>query len=36
MESEVIEILPLAYMRGRTLSHACIILDEGQNATASR
>ena len=33
MESEVIEILPLAYMRGRTLSHACIILDEGQNAT---
>ena len=36
MESEVIEILPLAYMRGRTLSHACIILDEGQNATAEQ
>ena len=33
MESEVIEILPLAYMRGRTLSNSCIILDEGQNAT---
>ena len=36
MEAEVIEILPLAYMRGRTLSHACIILDEGQNATAEQ
>lgn len=36
MESEVIEILPLAYMRGRTLSNACIILDEGQNATAEQ
>ncbi|AWM39025.1 PhoH-like protein [Gemmata obscuriglobus] len=36
MESEVIEILPLAYMRGRTLSHACIILDEGQNATCEQ
>ena len=36
MESEVIEILPLAYMRGRTLSHACIILDEGQNATSEQ
>ncbi|HEY1188005.1 MAG TPA: PhoH family protein [Gemmata sp.] len=36
MESEVIEILPLAYMRGRTLSHSCIILDEGQNATAEQ
>ena len=36
MESEVIEILPLGYMRGRTLSHACIILDEGQNATAEQ
>jgi phosphate starvation-inducible PhoH-like protein len=33
MESEVIEIVPLAYMRGRTLSNACMILDEGQNAT---
>ena len=36
MESEVIEILPLGYMRGRTLSHACIILDEGQNATVEQ
>jgi phosphate starvation-inducible PhoH-like protein len=36
MENDVIEILPLAYMRGRTLSNACIILDEGQNATTSQ
>ncbi len=36
MESEIIEILPLAYMRGRTLSNAAIILDEGQNSTAAQ
>jgi phosphate starvation-inducible PhoH-like protein len=36
MESDIIEILPLAYMRGRTLSNACIILDEGQNATVAQ
>jgi phosphate starvation-inducible PhoH-like protein len=30
----VIEIAPLAFMRGRTLSHAIIILDEAQNCTA--
>ncbi len=36
MASEVIEIVPLAYMRGRTLSSACIILDEGQNATVAQ
>ncbi|MBN9121951.1 MAG: PhoH family protein [Planctomycetes bacterium] len=36
MESEVIEIVPLAYMRGRTLNQACIILDEGQNATVAQ
>ena len=30
----VIEIAPLAFMRGRTLSHAMIILDEAQNCTA--
>lgn len=36
MESDIIEILPLAYMRGRTLNAACIILDEGQNATAAQ
>ncbi len=32
-EKEVIEIAPLAYMRGRTLDRAFIILDEGQNTT---
>jgi phosphate starvation-inducible PhoH-like protein len=32
-DEEVIEIVPLAYMRGRTLDRAFIILDEGQNAT---
>jgi phosphate starvation-inducible PhoH-like protein len=31
-----IEIVPLAYMRGRTLNDACIILDEAQNATTSQ
>jgi len=33
MENRVIEIAPLAYMRGRTLDNAFIILDEAQNAT---
>jgi phosphate starvation-inducible PhoH-like protein len=33
MERATIEIAPLAYMRGRTLNHAFIILDEAQNAT---
>jgi phosphate starvation-inducible PhoH-like protein len=33
MTNRVIEIAPLAYMRGRTLDHAYIILDEAQNAT---
>ena len=33
MEKGAIEIAPLAYMRGRTLSNAFIILDEAQNAT---
>lgn len=33
IDNDVIEILPLAYMRGRTLNNALIILDEGQNAT---
>jgi phosphate starvation-inducible protein PhoH and related proteins len=32
-DEETIEIVPLAYMRGRTLDNAFIILDEGQNAT---
>ena len=33
MEKGVIEVAPLAYMRGRTLSNAFIILDEAQNTT---
>jgi phosphate starvation-inducible PhoH-like protein len=33
MESDVIEVVPLAFMRGRTLDRAFIILDEGQNCT---
>jgi phosphate starvation-inducible PhoH-like protein len=33
MENDIIEICPLAYMRGRTLNQAVIILDEGQNTT---
>ncbi|MEZ6141214.1 MAG: PhoH family protein [Zavarzinella sp.] len=36
MESEVIEIVPLAYMRGRTLNNSVIILDEGQNASIAQ
>ena len=36
MENDTIEILPLAYMRGRTLNQSVIILDEGQNATAAQ
>ena len=32
-EKETIEVVPLAYMRGRTLDNAFIILDEAQNAT---
>ena len=36
LEKEVIEIAPLAYMRGRTLDHAFIILDEAQNTTRSQ
>jgi phosphate starvation-inducible PhoH-like protein len=34
LETRVIEIAPLAYMRGRTLADAFVILDEAQNATA--
>ncbi len=34
LDTGVIEIAPLAFMRGRTLSHAMIILDEAQNCTA--
>jgi phosphate starvation-inducible PhoH-like protein len=32
-EKQSIEVAPLAYMRGRTLNHAFIILDEAQNTT---
>ena len=34
LEKGIIEIVPLAYMRGRTLNNAFVILDEAQNATA--
>jgi phosphate starvation-inducible PhoH-like protein len=34
MEDKVIEIAPLAFMRGRTLDHAYVILDEAQNTTS--
>lgn len=33
MENRVIQIAPLAFMRGRTLDNAFVILDEAQNAT---
>jgi phosphate starvation-inducible PhoH-like protein len=33
METGVIEVAPLAFMRGRTLAHAFVILDEAQNCT---
>lgn len=33
MQNRIIEIAPLAYMRGRTLDHSFIILDEAQNTT---
>lgn len=36
MESRAIEIAPLAYMRGRTLQDAFVILDEAQNATRAQ
>lgn len=36
MDREVIEIAPLAYMRGRTLDNAFVILDEAQNTTNSQ
>ena len=36
MEDGTIQIAPLAYMRGRTLDHAYVILDEAQNATVSQ
>lgn len=36
LEMRIIEIAPLAYMRGRTLSDAFVILDEAQNATTAQ
>ena len=36
MEKNIIEIIPLAYMRGRTLNNSFIILDEAQNATITQ
>lgn len=36
LETDVIEIVPLAYMRGRTLHNAFVILDEAQNTTPSQ
>jgi len=36
MESDIVEVAPLAYMRGRTLNDSLIILDEAQNCTAAQ
>ncbi len=36
MEQDVIEVIPLAYMRGRTLNDAFVILDEAQNTTVAQ
>lgn len=36
MEQDIIEVIPLAYMRGRTLNDAFIILDEAQNTTVAQ
>lgn len=36
MERDVVEIAPLAFMRGRTLNNTFIILDEGQNTTVTQ
>lgn len=36
MEKRIVEIIPLAYMRGRTLNNSIIILDEAQNSTTTQ
>ncbi len=36
MVNDIIEVVPLAFMRGRTLNHAVIILDEAQNTTTQQ
>jgi phosphate starvation-inducible protein PhoH and related proteins len=33
MQTGMIEVAPLAFMRGRTLTNACVLLDEAQNTT---
>jgi phosphate starvation-inducible PhoH-like protein len=35
-EQDIVEMVPLAYMRGRTLNNAFVILDEAQNTTVSQ
>jgi len=36
MQNDAIEVIPLAFMRGRTLNNAAVILDEAQNATTQQ
>ncbi len=36
MQNDIIEVIPLAFMRGRTLNNAAIILDEAQNSTVAQ
>ena len=36
MEMDIIEVIPLAFMRGRTLNEACIICDEAQNTSPTQ
>ena len=36
IQNDIIEVVPLAFMRGRTLNDACVILDEAQNTTVSQ
>ena len=36
MANDMIEVIPLAFMRGRTLNDSCIILDEAQNTTCAQ
>ena len=36
MDEGIIQIAPLAYMRGRTLDRACVILDEAQNTNMAQ
>ena len=36
LEKEILEVAPLAYLRGRTLNNAFIIMDESQNTTVDQ